>query len=77
MANFNLNVDTAVEFRSKSITFKPTTTTPFITPVFEGSSLVVGIYTPKNNVFTGLGSSVEFHTSNRPGGGQLYPRGNQ
>jgi hypothetical protein len=77
MTNFNLNLSTADEIRSKSITFKPSTATPFITPVFEGSSTVVGIYTPLNNVFTGLGNSVEFHTSSRPGGGQLYPRGNQ
>jgi len=77
MANFNLNLSTAAEIRSKSITFKPTTATPFITPVFEGSDFVDGIYTPMNHVFTGLGNSVDFHTSSRPGGGQLYPRGNQ
>ena len=77
MANFNLSLSTAVEIRSKSITFKPTTTTPFITPVFEGTVKATGSYTPRNNVFAGLGSSVEVHTSNRPGGGQLYPRGNQ
>jgi hypothetical protein len=28
-------------------------------------------------VFAGLGSSVEVQTPSRPGGGQLYPRGNQ
>lgn len=77
MANFNLSLSNAVDVRSKTITFKPTTTTPFITPVFEGTAKATGSYTPQNNVFAGLGSSVEVQTPSRPGGGQLYPRGNQ
>ena len=77
MANFNLSLSTAVEMRSKVITFTPTTTTPFVVPVFEGTAIATGPSTPLNNTFAGLGNSVEFHTSNRPGGGQLYPRGNQ
>lgn len=78
MANFSLSgLLNAVDMRSKSITFEPTTTTPFITPVFEGTAVATGTYTPQNNVFSGLGSSVDIETPGRPGGGQLYPRGNQ
>jgi hypothetical protein len=77
MTNFNLNLSSAIEIRSKSITFEPTTTTPFVTPVFEGTDIATGPYTQQNNVFPGLGSSVDIETPNRPGGGQLYPRGNQ
>ena len=78
MANFSLSgLLNAVDIRSKSITHKPTTTTPFITPVFEGTAAATGTYTPQNNVFSGLDSAVEVQTSSRPGGGQLYPRGNQ
>ena len=77
MTNFNLNLSSAAEIRSKSITFEPTTTTPFVTPVFESTDRATGPSTQQNNVFPGLGSSVDIETPNRPGGGQLYPRGNQ
>jgi len=77
MANFNLSLSSAVTYRSVGGTFKPSTTTPFISPIFEGSSLVASPAAPLNFSFSDLGSSYSFSTPKRPGAGQLYPRGNQ
>ena len=76
MADFNLGLDPAVNMWDQSLVFQPTTTIPFINPIFEGSDLITDPSVPINHVFN-LGHSVEIHTPNRPGGGQLYPRGNQ
>ena len=78
MANFSLSgLSNATDMRSKSVTFKPTTTTPFITPSFSALTRETGSYSSVNHQFTGIGSSVDAHSPGRPGGGQLYPRGNQ
>ena len=77
MANFNLGLGPTVEIRSKSIIYQPTTTTPFINPIFEGVGDVYDPSVPINYTFNGLGNSVRIQTPGRPGGGQLYPRGNR
>ena len=78
MANFSLSgLSNATDMRSKSVTYKPTTTTPVITPIFSGDARVTGTYSSLNYQLTGLGNSVDAHTPGRPGGGQLFPRGNQ
>jgi hypothetical protein len=77
MANFNLNLQTSVTFMNSTKLFKPTTSTPFIDPQFSGIPRVTGPYRSQNLSFSGLDSSNQILVPRRPGGGQLYPRGNQ
>lgn len=77
MANFNLNLQTATTFHNSTKLFKATTTTPFIDPIFSGIPRVTAPYTPQSLSFIGLESANQFLVPRRPGGGQLYPRGNQ
>ena len=77
MTNFNLNLQTATNFFDTTKLFKATTSTPFINPSFSGIPRVTGSYTPQSLSFPGLGNSYQFLSPRRPGGGQLYPRGNQ
>ena len=77
MANFNLSLSSAVTYRSVGGTFQPSTTTPFISPTFEGSSRVTSPSVASNFSFSGLENAYSFSTPKRPGAGQLYPRGNQ
>lgn len=77
MANFNLNAQSAVSYFDSAKLFKGSTLTPYVSPQF--SSVVNNPYTPKDfgNLIISMGNPYSFNTPKRPGGGQLYPRGNQ
>ena len=77
MANFNLNLQTAATFLNSTKLFKATTSTPFIDPEFSSIPRATGSYTPQSLSFPGLDISNQILVPRRPGGGQLYPRGNQ
>lgn len=77
MANFNVNLQTSAKIFNESKMFKPSTSTPYIDLIFSGIPRVTRSYSPQSFTLSNSTSSNQILVPRRPGGGQLYPRGNQ